>query len=346
MAKALKEQYQQYVNDTAPDMDMLWSRIESSIDSKTDKTEKEQSYVENRQKISTKRNFRIIWAAAAAVIVAVVGVRMINNTKIPETSETKDSPTVTTTAKASDGEKKYTDEKTQQNAMEDMAEEAETAPSETYNEEAYDAADNFGNEISADNATKSATSSLQNSTTKSEGTRGISSISYSSLAFNETDTVAYSSFTPDGDEYFVQNNVLEQTEVFVDVTVEKAQLEADAGKYTLRINDVFTKDNEVYDLSGEELIIESKTPYILQQNREYLLPLRKNDDSWYIVFENAPQIEITLDGGAVYHNGWLSLTSSAYVKKDRLSFSDMYYDRMLYCDEADLRDLIDAWKKV
>lgn len=169
---------------------------------------------------------------------------------------------------------------------------------------------------------------------------------YSSISFSNTDTQAYNAnYTASGDEYFVEQKVLQETEYFADVTVQSARLTSHGGQYVLKVNQTYSYDGE--ELSISDITLKSATPYILQENREYLIPLAKDGDNWYIVFENAPQIELTLDGGAVFQNGWNSLEErSCAVDKEESGVNDFYYDRMRYCSAQDLQELIDNWRQI
>ncbi|WP_294587947.1 hypothetical protein [Ruminococcus sp.] len=168
---------------------------------------------------------------------------------------------------------------------------------------------------------------------------------YEQLSFSRTDTKAYeSSYVPKGDEYFTEDSVLEQTDFFADVTVLSARLDSDSATYTLRINRLVSKTGEV---SETDMTVESSTPYIMQENREYFIPLREENNTYSIVFENAPQIEISLEGEIVFQNGWKSLVeNSATLKGSQKSKNDYFYDRMRYSSEDDLQNLIDKWRSL
>lgn len=77
------------------------------------------------------------------------------------------------------------------------------------------------------------------------------------------------------------------------MTVLSARLDSDSAHYTLRINSLVSKTGEE---SKTNITIESSTPYIMQENREYFIPLRKENGTYSMAFENAPHIEISLDG--------------------------------------------------
>lgn len=166
---------------------------------------------------------------------------------------------------------------------------------------------------------------------------------YEQLSFSHTDTKAYEdSYIPKGDDYFTEDSVLEDTDFFADVTVLSARLDSDSAHYTLRINSLVSKTGEE---SKTNITIESSTPYIMQENREYFIPLRKENSTYSMAFENAPQIEISLDGDIVFQNGWKSLDDDSGILKDsQKSKNDYFYDRMRYSSKNDLQDLLAKWR--
>ncbi len=282
MADNLKYEYKRHIHDTAPDMDKLWNRIESRIDSNTDKTDTNIAHGKNIAQ--TKKSYFWIVTAAAAVFAFAAGTKAFGNFNNPDKNKTDNT------------DSSYTADKN------DTA--ANVPPAD------------------ADEAT---------------------AIRYSELSLSPTSTMAYKSYEADGDEYFVEENVLAQTEYFADVKVLSASLNTYGADYELEIQGFYSRDGE--KISGS-ITLESSTPYILQENREYLLPLARDGEDWHITFENAPQIEITLDGGAVFHNGWDSLgENSRTVDKAELGQNDFYYDRMKYCDQKDLQGFIESWQE-
>lgn len=105
---------------------------------------------------------------------------------------------------------------------------------------------------------------------------------YEQLSFSHTDTKAYEdSYIPKGDDYFTEDSVLEDTDFFADVTVLSARLDSDSAHYTLRINSLVSKTGEE---SKTNITIESSTPYIMQENREYFIPLRKENGTYSMAF--------------------------------------------------------------
>lgn len=173
----------------------------------------------------------------------------------------------------------------------------------------------------------------------------IPDMSYEQLSLNHTETAGYNAeYKAAGDEYFTEQSVLSQTDCFADVTVLSAELGADSAQYTLKINRLISRSGETEETN---ITLQSSTPYILQENREYFIPLRKENNDYFIVFENAPQIEITLDNEIVFQNGWKSLAeNSGTLKKSQSDKNDYYYDRMRYAEENDLEKLIEEWKSL
>jgi len=305
----LKEEYTQHIQDTAPDMDKLWNRISEEIDKKETETKAETTYTENRDQIKRSGGYMKIAAVAAAFIVVFAGVNILNESK--KTKTAMDNIPLSRPDRKDDTSSKnknsdMTDNKTDNKAI--NAQSGETVQ----NEAAEDASS--------------------------------STIRYEQLRFNSTDTVAYmADYVPQGDEYFVEDKVFKSTDCFADVTVINAELSAENGAtYVLQVNSMYDKDGE-YVVS--EIVLNSSTPYILQENREYLLPLKRTgEDSYSIVFENAPQIEITIDGGAVFQNGWKALSNGAEdLEKDNLNVNDYYFDRMKYSPSLDLESFLREW---
>ena len=311
----LRNEYTQHIHDTAPDMDKLWDRIECEIDKKETITDKENetTYTENREKIKSNFSYSKIAAVAAAFIVVFAGANIINESRKARIASERIPTERTSKAETNNG---------------DMADGAAYDD----DEKADDADDAYDDRKTENDETEAVAG-------------GTTIINYESLSFNATDTAPYNnSYVAAGNEFFVEKDVLADTQLFADVMVINATFENDKAVYDLQVNDVYTKEGT---LSFENITITSSSPYILQKNREYLLPLRKNNNGDYtIVFENAPQIELTLDGGMVFQNGWDSLENgSMTLEKKNLNMNDYYFDRMRYSPSDDLSQLMIEWKK-
>ena len=325
----LREEYTQHIHNTAPDMDKLWDRISEEIDKKETANITEEEHTKNREQIKRSGGYMKIAAVAAAFIVIFAGVNIMNESK-----KQKDLMNGIPTSRT-------------EKAATDAAAKNEAKSDETENTKA---ADDIGAAEGAQAAED--TEEMQTDTLNIETWSAESSVRYEQLLFNETDTVSFvSNYVPAGNEYFVEKDVLSQTDCFADVIVIGADLADEGGAdYTLTIISIYDKDGNVSTTSDDGTLtirLHSSTPYILQENREYLIPLKQGagKGEYSIVFENAPQIELTLDGGAVFQNGWTALDSgSKTLQKDCLNVNDFYFDRMKYTPVLDLSELLTEWK--
>ena len=167
---------------------------------------------------------------------------------------------------------------------------------------------------------------------------------YELLNLADTPSGLYNAMSaaPEDEEFFVEAAVLRETECFADVEILSSQvLESGITEYNVRIIQIFS--NNAYDLDGK---VYSASPYQLRNNREYLLPIETdNNGMYFVVFDNAPQIEITLDRELVFHNGWSSLSeNSTYISYPQVYKDDYFYDRMNITAEAAIENLIDTWE--
>lgn len=132
--------------------------------------------------------------------------------------------------------------------------------------------------------------------------------------------------------YFVESEVLSQTDRFVDVKVRSVSFNEAENAVEYELYDVL--GDTVLNIStavgnGENNTLSSDR-YVLKMGHEYILPLGERDGKYYIVFPSAPQTELTEDGYAVFHNGWTSLmeNETAYLECPRNGKDDYFYDRM------------------
>ncbi|MBQ8011567.1 MAG: hypothetical protein IJ265_08440 [Oscillospiraceae bacterium] len=171
---------------------------------------------------------------------------------------------------------------------------------------------------------------------------------YASLGLPVSDTAVH---VPDpdkltaGTQLFHEESVLAKTECFVDVIVYSGNQSPETGQmvYLLEVVDVYGTDAFA---AGETFWMHSSSPYVLQKDHEYVLPLYQNEFHWELVNESAPQIELTADGEAVYHNGWKSLESEASepLLYEQNGTDDYFYDRMYITQNAVLCDFLAEWE--
>ena len=144
-----------------------------------------------------------------------------------------------------------------------------------------------------------------------------------------------------GDDFFVEANVLVHTDIIVNAYVDRVYSRGGTVCYELTAENADTRETE-------SITVESATPYRMLENRSYLLPLTVNGDGYSLAFENAPQIEFTLDGGMIFHNGWVTLDdeSAADVIYPQNGIDDFFYDRMKFSYSADADILVKKWHEL
>lgn len=424
MAKDIKTQYNDYLNNTAPDMDMLWSRIESKIDNaeNIDNTEKREAIVdirnivaeqnegidtiheENRHKIKVSSfSMKKFAAFAAAFAVVIAGVTIMKNS-----APMKKSENYAAYEKKDAAPEQAAQETVAGDDMADMAAEAEEGNGETDGFEDHaesteaegyelitgnDAEDTqeeavLGNTddrkkgvddgVSYSGKIQSETSEINTDDDDAGGnalTAGIDpdlidqidgnividknrsltyeeftnlttpDTDYRELELAESNTIGYQpNYEPFDSVELSEKEILADTEFFADVTVAQAELGSKEAEYKLTVNEWYS-ENEAPDI--QEITIISSTPYILQENREYLVALKQSGDEWKLVYDNAPQIQITLDGGLIFSTSWYLLYaengSNRFLYPD-YELGNAVHQLMLYSDKSDINDLISQWK--
>lgn len=158
-------------------------------------------------------------------------------------------------------------------------------------------------------------------------------------------TVPEDALTVSSDSAYFSQAILRDTELLCTCTVENASLEYDSqGRavrvaYQLSLNQIhFAQD--YFDQSDQ---ITVKSPivkaegdeawllYQMEPEKTYLLPLKKQEGNWELIYPFAPQIQLTADGGHLFHSGYSSLMneSTQVVAGEKEGENDYFYDRML-----------------
>lgn len=148
---------------------------------------------------------------------------------------------------------------------------------------------------------------------------------------------------PGGSEYFSEEDILVQTEGFIDAVVSNVYAGADCVYYELSAVSVYGGIEE-----GDSFTVASRSRYAMLENREYLIPVRSVDGELQTVFDGVPQIEFTEDGGMVYYNGWKSLDGEDSVSLiyPKSGVDDFFYDRMRFSYKNDVSGLIEKWNSI
>lgn len=307
MKKHFEKDYINSVNSSAPDMEKLWEKISSSEPEDSDITPFV-SAANECSKISPIRNNTFrAFAAAAAVFIAV----------ICAVSVISDNDIALTKS---------------ENA----------APSDNENSFSYDyAADEAAEEESYFSVTATTGWEYSDRLDTSEN------LTYLSLDLADTESGIYTALSrnTDDEEYFVEDKVLSETDFFLDSKVISEEPVSDGSiKYTVRVIHAVSEDSREFSETEE---VYSNSPYALRTGREYLLPISEENGRYTVIFNNAPQIEFTLDRQLVCHNGWKTLTeNSVYLEYPQTYPDDFFYDRMNLAAESSLENLFDKWERL
>ncbi len=155
---------------------------------------------------------------------------------------------------------------------------------------------------------------------------------------------------PEDSQYFSEA-VLGETELLCKGTVTSVSLEQDVlGRavrvvYELKLEqvcyaedyvvgmDTLTVKSPIVGAEGDEVFI----LYQLQAGGCYLLPLKKQEGDWELLYPFAPQVQVTGDGAYLFHSGYASLTNedTILVVGNQEGQNDYYYDRMLLRRDGD-----------
>lgn len=164
-------------------------------------------------------------------------------------------------------------------------------------------------------------------------------LSYSELEFSSYSETYYTcTGAPYGDSYFVEEDILAQTDVIVIGEVSRVYLTEDGSSIVYELINVQGADDA-------SITVESRSPYTLRRGRQYLLPLARTEEGFRTVYDGVPQTELTSDGGMVYYNGWHSLDSaeSESIIYPQQSEDAFFYDRMMFSRSSDISGLINRW---
>ncbi len=315
-----KREYQSYIEKSSPDFDAMWNKIESEI--------------ENTPQIRVNKNKRIvkgIVAAAACVVVCIVGANYFGSQSLKadenialedNTEFSASDEMVTTTVTDTQSIVTTTPIFSEDNAVVDGIIDEEPT-----------------NDYEADAPVSPGTDSSPTDAIVDDKTQIIDYTHLSFLSASPLDA----NLSYDFDEYFVEEEMLSKTEYIVRGTITDAFVtDENTVLYSLDVNESLGENDTEYYLE-----IESKTPYQMLINREYILFLYKEDEKYRLSFENAPQIEVTLDNQIVFHNGFKSISeNSLYVKYPKTNIDDYFYDRMRFKDNADISAVVEKWRSL
>ena len=309
MNKDFEKDYINITDSSAPDMDKLWEKISSSETADTDITPFVSAAEECERSRPVRKNnvFRAFAAAAAVFAAAIFAVSALSDSSNIAKSESAPS--------AAEG---YAGG----NGCADIAmEECEEAG---YSYVTAGRGWDYSNYLDSPE-----------------------DMSYLSLSLAHTESSIYTAMSrnTDDEEYFVEDRVLSETDLFLDGEIISAEPLGDGGvKYTVKV--IHAVADESREFSETEEIF-SNSPYTLRTGREYLLPISEKNGRYDVIFDNAPQIEFTLDRQLVCHNGWKTLSEQGvYISYPQVYPDDFFYDRMNLAAESSLERLFDRWESL
>lgn len=142
---------------------------------------------------------------------------------------------------------------------------------------------------------------------------------------------------------FDEDSVLAETVCFVDGIVENVYAGEECIYYELRAVETYGSVGAY----GDIVTVASDSDIPMLISREYLVPLKQTEDGLRTVAESVPQIEITLDKGMVFYNGWKSLNyeSALDISCPKQYPDDFFYDRMKF-SYSGYMELITKWQKL
>lgn len=305
--RKIEQLYKYHAENTAPDMDALWERIESNLEEKTDEAITSKPI---RRNISFTKKTALAAACVAALIIIPAAVRNmdISNSEMAAEGAAPMAEQTMTEAPAMDGAVP------EDNFFENKVEQSEAVADEELVEAPAEEDTDAG--------------AVQQA------------IRYEDLqlSYAAAPPTPYGAAT--GDDFFVEENVLIETDIIVNAYIDRVYGGGD-GEICYEI----TADN-VETGETESIYLTSRTPYVMLEDRCYVLPLKADETGYSLAFENAPQIECTLDGGYVFHNGWQSLDENALdVIYPQGGVDDFFYDRMKF-SYGTLNKLIEKWHDI
>ncbi len=305
--RKIEQLYKSHAENTAPDMDALWERIESNLEEKTDEAITSKPI---RRNISFTKKTALAAACVAALIIIPAAVRNmdISNSEMAAEGAAPMAEQTIAEAPAMDGAVP------EDNFFENKVEQSEAVADEEFVEAPAEEDTDAGTVQQA--------------------------IRYEDLqlSYAAAPPTPYGAAT--GDDFFVEENVLIETDIIVNAYIDRVYGGGD-GEICYEI----TADN-VETGETESIYLTSRTPYVMLENRCYVLPLKDDETGYSLVFENAPQIECTLDGGYIFHNGWQSLDENALdVIYPQGGVDDFFYDRMKF-SYGTLDSLIEKWHDI
>lgn len=304
----LTEKYIEALDESCPDMDSIWEKI-SMGESESDDLS---PFTDAISQCAPRRKHPLRAAAAvAALFIAAVSLKGFSEN-------------------ISEGKSNASEER---HFYQDMQEAAENAD--------YDLSDNES-VLSEENSSEGAKNTVAAVSSWNYSARCDYADSYGVLSLAPTESELATGLSG-SEEYFVEENVLADTDYFLDCKIISAREEDNAVRYTVEVIHLIGEENTEIDRRTEVI---SHSPYALRTGREYLLPISGSNGERRVVFDNAPQIEFTADRQIVCHNGWEFSRTGTSIDYPQVYPDDFFFDRMNLTAENALDGLFEKWRKL
>ena len=272
----IKMQYEENVQRTAPDMEKLWSRIESSID----KTDDAQTTRKIHSSGRTKQTKVLASLAAALVLAAGIGIFTSVRSGTGKNSAAEDNTSVKAASESSiSGEGIRSDIAPADNggtgSYAKPAEEAQNDGAAHYDEDVADTAEEL-----------------------SGGSKN---------AYSVTNTAGEQK-TEEAAAMSAEDRILVRTSLFLDAKVTGMDQINDHCTYTLEVITSYSRDSE---LKGGTVKLEADIPIGLTVGMEYLIPAFEDGNGLHPVICDQPQIRFSGDGRMIFTAQWETLAKGA-----------------------------------
>lgn len=307
----IKELYEAEIDNSAPDFDKLWKKIDSNLTEKKASTP-EISITPEKSRLNAVKTIAAL-AAGLALVAFVPSLFSSDRVSLEATA-----PSINPSA--------------------DVNSAVDFVPSEDSVVMDEAANDSVCEEEASDSACEEEVSDSESESYETESVV----INYEYLPFNSySETILTCTGKPYGSEYFLEEDVLSSADYIVSAVVMDVYRKDDGSAICYELETSVSYPEKI----SETIIVESCSTHTMRRGREYLIPVAKTAEGYRTVYDNIPQIEFTADGGLVYYNGWTSLDddySQSIIYPER-TVDDFFYDRMKFSYSGDYSALIEKF---
>ena len=294
--REIKMLYRDNAQRTAPDMEKLWSRIESEID-KTDAVP-QRTIVQTKKTTNNKTMIRAIISCAATFII-VFGITAViaRNSASPDKSSERDfrSESRMNAADNTNGAETLTGGSIVSKADSITYNEGTKGAEEAEEAEQSDKTDRKSGEKATDNGL------VRDSDDPVGETDGAAYSSPASEAQRSEQQTAEADSSP---EY----TVLSRTTAFLDAKVISTEQNGDSCTYTLETLKTYGRNGTT---EGGEVKLEAEIPLGLTVGEEYLIPVTEDETGIHPALYREAQIMFTGDGRIRFPVLWTALAEGA-----------------------------------